>query len=182
MKIALALPTNRLIKPKTALSLMELVKGNDYEIIVSIKGYTTAENRNYISAQAVKRGCDYLFMADDDMIYSPDTISRLLAHNKEIIGGMYFTKYEDKEPLIEYLDNNRPTELFECGALGGGLMLIKTEVFKKINQPWYGYIWYDNGMIKESNDWFFCHKAKAAGYKIWCDPTVEAKHIGYYEY
>ena len=184
MKIAIGLPTNRTIKHKTAESLLKLIAHSKYEykIIVSTKGYNTAENRNYISAQAVKAGCDYIFMCDDDMIYEPDTIDRLLAHKKDIIGGMYYTRYENPQPLIEYLDDEGPKELFECGALGGGLMLIKCDVFKKVPQPWYGYIWHDNGMVKESNDWFFCHRARALAYKIWCDPTVVAKHIGQYEY
>lgn len=183
-RIAIGLPTNRLVKPKTTRSLMDLVYNpqHEFEIIVSMRGYTTAENRNYISAKAVKTGCEYLFMADDDMIYESDTIDRLLEHKKDIIGGIYYTKYEQQEPVIEYLDDRRPSELFECGALGGGLMLIKCDVFKIIAQPWYGYIWNNNGSIKESNDWFFCHKAREFGIKIWCDPTITAKHIGLKEY
>lgn len=185
MKICLGLPTNRLIKPKTAKSLMELVNNSehDYYILVSTRGYTTAENRNYISAKAVNAGCDYLFFVDDDMIYEPDTVDDLLAHKMDIVGGMAYTKYEVQEPVIEYLNANREyDDLFECGALGGGLILIKCDVFKRIPQPWYGYIWNNNGSIKESNDWFFCHKAKKTGYMIWCDPNVIAKHIGLYEY
>lgn len=184
IKVALGLPTNRLVKPKTAKSLLDLVNQtkHEYKIIVSIRGYNTAENRNYISAQAVNAGCDYIFMVDDDMIYEPDTLEKLLAHKKDIIGGMYFTKYEKQAPVIEYLDDERPEALFECGSLGGGLMLIKCDVFKKISQPWYGYVWNDNGSIKESNDWYFCHKAKDSGFKIWCDPEVKAKHIGQHEF
>lgn len=184
LKIGLGLPTNRLIKPKTAQSLLELVafSKHNFEFIVSTRGYNTAENRNWISAQAVKKGCDYLFMCDDDMIYEPDTIDKLLAHNKNIVGGVYKTKYEEQEDVNEYMDDKRPDELFNVWALGGGLMLIKCDVFKVIDQPWYGYKWHDNGQVKESNDWFFCHKALENRIKIWCDPKVTAKHIGQYEY
>ena len=183
-KIVIGLPTNRLIKPKTAQSLLELAANSKHElkIIVSVKGYNTAENRNYIAVQAVKQGCDYLFLCDDDMIYRPDTIDRLLAHGKDIVGGLYKTKYPEKQDyLIEYLDEEKEG-LFECVALGGGLLLIKCDVFKKIPQPWFGYIWHDNGMVKESNDWFFCKKAREHRFKIWCDSTIQAKHIGLYGY
>ena len=183
LKIAIGLPTNRLVKPKTAKSLLEMVANTqyEYEFIVSSRGYTTAENRNYISAKAVNAGCDYLFMVDDDMIYEPDTIDRLLECEKDIVGGEYFTKYETRSTITDYLDDQREG-LFECGALGGGLMLIKCDVFKKIPQPWYGYIWNDNGSIKESNDWFFCHKAIEHGIKVWVDSNITAKHIGLKEY
>ena len=178
LKIACGLPTNRLIKPKTAQSLLRMVAHSkyDYKFFVSTRGYNTAENGNYISAQAVNAKCDYLLRVDDDMIYEPDTIDRLLEHKKDIIGGMYYTKYEVQAPVIEYVGEKKEG-LFECGALGGGLMLIKCDVFKKISQPWYGYIWNDNGSIKESNDYFFCHKAREKGIKVWCDSNITARHM-----
>ena len=160
---------------------MELVALSKYEIIVSTRGYNTAENRNWIAAKAVKLGCTHLFLVDDDMIYESDTVDRLLAHDKDIVGGLYKTKYEQQEYLIEYLDEKKDS-LFECIALGGGLLLIKTEVFKKVPQKWFGYVWNDNGSIKESNDWYFCKKARKQGFQVWCDPTVKAKHISLYEY
>ena len=162
---------------------MQLInhKEYDYEIIVSERGYNTAENRNYISAQAVKNNCDYLFMVDDDMIYEPDNLEKLLACKKDIVGGVYQTKYEVQVDVNEYFDK-RPKELAECKALGGGLMLIKCDVFKKVPQPWYGYIWHETGAVKKSNDWYFCHKARDNGIKIWCNPKVIAKHIGKHEY
>jgi len=183
MRIALGLPTNRLIKPKTVKSLLELAARKKLEIIVSTKGYNCAENRNYIAAQAIKKGCTHLLHVDDDMIYEPDTLDKLLAHDKDIVGGLYKTKYEVQDYVIEYLNTDvMPDKLFECAALGTGLLLVKTEVYKKTPQPWYGYVWFDNGMVKESVDWVFCKNARKAGFKVWCDPQVTAKHIGQFCY
>ena len=184
VKIAIGLPTNRGIKPKTALSLMRLVAHSQYEyhFIISTKGYNTAENRSYIAAQAVKNGCTHLLCVDDDMIYQEDTLDKLLAHDKDIIGGLYKTKYENPDYVVEFLDERSETEPFKVGAVGSGLTLIKTDVLKKIPQPWFGYEWYENGMVKMSQDWFFCHKARELGYDIWVDPTVTAQHIGLKEF
>jgi len=181
MKIAIGLPTNRLIKPKTAQSLLELINNakHELEIIFSTKGYNCAENRNYIAAQAVKRGCTHLMHVDDDMVYEPDTIERLLAHDKDIAGGLYKTKYPEKQDwVIERFESGIQEGLFECGALGTGLLLVKTDVYRKVPQPWYGYEWHENGMVKESVDWVFCHKAREAGFSVWCDSSVRAGHIG----
>jgi len=180
IKIAIGLPTNRLVKAKTALSLLQLLAHSkyDYYFIVSTRGFNTSENRNYIAAQAVKNECTHLFFVDDDMIFPPDTLDRLLAHDKDIIGGVYNTKYEVQAPVIEYLDEKRPTELFKCGAIGTGCLLIKTDVFKKIPQIWFNYEWNPNGSVKMSHDWLFCHKARECGYEIWCDPTIIIGHIG----
>jgi len=183
MKIAIGLPTNRLVKPKTAESLMRLVAHTKHElqIIVSTRGYNTAENRNWITAKAVNSGCDYIFMVDDDMIYPEDALERLLAHNKDIVSGVAYTKYEKQELVVEYLDEKKEG-LFECKAVGGGILLIKCEVFRKIPQPWYGYKWNEHGAVTMSNDWYLCEKAREAGIEIWCDSTLMAGHIGIKKY
>lgn len=184
MKIALGIPTNRLIKPKTAKALLDLVahSQHDYEILVSERGYNTSENRNWIAAKAVNTKCDYLFFVDDDMIFPPDTLERLLAHQKDIVGGIYMTKYETQSPVVEYLDDSRPTELFKCGAIGTGCLLIKTSVFWRVPQIWFTYEWNPNGSVKMSHDWIFCHNARLLDFEIWADPTLEIKHIGQYEF
>lgn len=180
MKIAIGIPTNRLIKPKTAQSLLDLVANckHDYKILVSTRGFNTSENRNWIATQAVNSGCDYLFFVDDDMILPPDTLDRLLAHNKEIVGGVYKTKYEVQADVCEYFDDERPQGVFKVKALGTGCLLIKAEVFRKLPQPWFKYEWNDNGSVRRSHDWIFCEDARNAGIDVWADNTLEIKHIG----
>lgn len=166
---------------------MEMVAFSDVShVIISTRGYNTAENRSYIASQALKEQCTHLLLLDDDMIYEKDSIERLLKHNKDIVGATYNTKYEEQSKVIEYLDDEdeekTKVDLFKCKALGGGLLLIKTDVFFKTKQPWFGYKWHENGMVKMSNDWYFCEKAREAGYDIWCDLTLSPKHIGEYAY
>ena len=121
MKICIGIPTNRLIKPKTAESIMKLVNysKHDYYILVSTRGYNTSENRNYIAAKACKEQCDYLLFIDDDMILPPETLDTLLSRDKDIIGGVYMTKYEQQEPVLEYLNDERPETLYRNGRVAG---------------------------------------------------------------
>jgi hypothetical protein len=184
-KIALGVPTNRLIKPKTAASVMNLIahSQHEFEIIVSTRGYNTSENRNWIAAQAVKKGCEYLFFVDDDMILPKEALERLLVAQKDIIGGVYMTKYEIQDYVYELLPGTKPgKDIFEVAAIGTGAMLIKTEVFKKLPQPWFKYEWTKEGAVKRSHDWIFCEDARNAGIKVWADPTITVGHIGQYEY
>src|SRR3990167_7786312 len=128
MIVTIGVPTNRLVKPKTAASLLNLVahSQHDYKIVVSSRGFNTSENRNYIAAQAVKNGSEYLFFVDDDQIVPKDTLERLLARNKDIVGGVYMTKYEVQEPVLEYLTQEGfamegdDTRLLEVKAIGTG--------------------------------------------------------------
>jgi len=180
MKIALGIPTNRLVKPKTAQSLLDLVafSNHDFKILVSSRGYNTSENRNWIATQAVNSGCDYLFFVDDDMIVPPNTLDELLMCGKDIVGCVYKTKYETQADVCEYFDDERPQGLFKVKAIGTGCLLIKTDVFRKLPQPWFKYLWNDNGSIKKSHDWIFCEDARNAGIDVWALNTLEVKHIG----
>lgn len=184
MKIALGIPTNRLIKPKTAQSLLELISFSkyDWKIIISTRGYNTSENRNYIAAQAVNNGCDYLFFVDDDMILPPHTLEELLLCDKDIVGCVYKTKYETQDDVCEYFNDERPNGLFEVKAIGTGCMLIKCEVFRQLPQPWFKYEWNDNGSVKRSHDWIFCEDARNTGIGVWALNTLDVKHIGKKEY
>jgi len=148
-KIAIGVATNRQIKSKTAQSVMRLLAYTevDFEIIVSTRGYNTSENRNWIATQAVNRGCDYLFFVDDDMILPEETLEILLNHDKDIVGCVYKTKYETQADVCEYFDDERPQGLFKVKSIGTGCLLIKTDVFRKLPQPWFKYLWNDNGSI-----------------------------------
>ena len=179
VRCAIGLPTNRQVKPKTAQSVLDLVANSDYEfkIIVSTRGYNTSENRNYIATQAVNAGCDYLFFVDDDMILPSDTLEELLLCEKDIVGGVYKTKYEVQDDVVEYFDDKRPEGLFKVKAIGTGCLLIKCDVFKKLPQPWFKYEWNKNGSVKRSHDWIFCEDAINAGYDVWANNTLEIGHI-----
>lgn len=199
MKVTLAIPTNRRINPKTSQCLMELVAhgGYDFHIVVAEEGYTIAENRNFIAAQACKNKSEYLLMVDDDMTFPPDTLDRLLANQKEIIGVAYHSRGSkdaiklvqddimaiaetEKGKYINLTTNTDPKykKTFEVYATGTGIILIKCEVFYKIPQPFFSFSYYANGKCKEGEDWNFCFKAKEAGFRIWTDPTIKVGHLG----
>jgi len=123
------------------------------------------------------------------MVYSPDALERLLSHNKDIIGTLYSVRRLPRAFVIEYGEGIKSdeeaetqTEPFRCEAIGTGFMLVKTEIFKKIASPFFGYSWYENGMVKASTDWVFCKKAREAGIEIWCEPSLEIKHLGEYAF
>ena len=186
-KIAIGLLTNRGFKADTVKSLLELKCPYEKEIIIATQGYHIAENRNFIAVQAVRKECDYLFFVDDDMVFPPDTLERLLAHNKDIVGVAYHPRFEIDMDTTKRLDETHimtlekegsPKELFECKGVGTGVMLIDTKVFHKIKQPWFKITNHDSGYTTQGEDWWFCERAREAGYGVWCDPTLKIGHIG----
>lgn len=183
-KICLGLLSNRGFKNQTVVSLLAMVnecREFEWTILLSINGYTIAENRNWLAAQATKKECDYLLQVDDDMVFPPDTARVLVGRDKDIIGVPYHTKvfpHDINVMLIEgvALSETEPNEVY---AIGAGVLLTKTDIFRKIPQPWFGFDTHENGMAKMGEDYFFCNKAYTHKYKIFSEPTLKGLgHLG----
>ncbi len=183
------------IQALTVLSLIDLL-GSDTALSVQIGGYKP-HGMNQLVKDARQINATHLLNIDSDMIFPPDALKRLLAHDKDIVGVNYrqrgnhmdqghpasTVKFpgEGKELYREVLEQDFPKELFECAAVGLGLALIDMKVFDKLPFPWFHTTEAeDNGHSTE--DIVFCREAREAGFEVWCDPTIGMKHIGNYLY
>ena len=192
-KIIIGIPTTGSIKSKTALSLLETIRQNkDLDIIpVFQHGGFVAENRAKIVGVAQMMLASHLFFVDHDVVFSADTLPRLLAHDKGIVGCMYnyrklplqtTTKFfNEKGETVNEIDKI-PDELFEVAAFGMGCSLIKMSVFTSLEKPYFPMEQNEEGDRVLSEDVGFYEKARDKGYKVYCDPTIKIGHIGDYIY
>ena len=153
---------------------------------------------------AIQVGARWLFFLDSDVIVPPNTLERLIAHNKEIVGGLYVRRHNppfnemlkfrtDGQPGLRPVQDGeyQPGSLLEVDAIATGCMLIRTDVFDKVQpyqqiidgQPARGmwFLWTEwrtiNG-VGYSEDFSFCTKARQHGIKIYCDTSIKCKHQG----
>lgn len=200
MKITLATVTNRQVQPQTLESLLKLVnhsKDIDFHILVATRGFNIAENRNYCVIQAIKNGSDYLLFVDDDMTFPEDTLEKLLAHEKEIVGVNSYSRCLPLSSTVGLMDEKGnykhpdyhpefemriPEEPFKAFFVGCGVCLIDMKVFKKVKKPWFKFITGKDGQVIHGEDGYFCEQAKKKGIDIWCDPTIPIGHIGLFTY
>jgi len=199
MKICIAMVSNRLIQPKTVLSLANLLRETKHEthVVLATEGYTTAQGRIYCVIQAQKAECTHILYLDDDMLFEKDALDRLLAHGKEIVGVNAYSRALPLSSTVglmdkdgKYLEPEKHTEwemripegLFECFSIGTGVLLIDMKVFDVIAKPWFKFDMHEEGYMKQGEDSWFCTEAKKKGYKIYCDPTLKIGHIGSYIY
>lgn len=131
-------------------------------------------------SEAAVGGYDYLLFWGDDMLPPPNTIERLLSHDKDVVACAVFARTEPF-PFYAYDDNYNTfhvkrlgTGLQRCRAAGTGVMLIKTAVFKKMNKPWWE--WPNDPSTDIDIEW--CKRAeKEAGAEIWVDTDLVAGHL-----
>jgi len=143
--------------------------------------------RNIAVDHALEHGMDYILFIDDDMVVKPDSrlFTNLVKHDKDITVPLFFHRRHPYAPLIfkrkirsggKYttFDNIMDYQkgLIEVDGAGCGVMLIKTGVFKKLDKPYFVH----GDTFGE--DLYFSNKAINAGFKIYCDTTLEVGHIG----
>lgn len=193
-KILIAIPTARNIEPDTFKSIYDLEVPDGYETTFQFfYGYNIDQVRNLIADWVVK-GFDYLFSVDSDIAFEPDTLKKLLAHNVDMVSGLYIQRKPGQHILEVYEHNghggvgNIPygkiagRGLVEIASCGFGCVLVKAEVIRSMPYPHFEYHSAIDHRNTVSEDVDFCRKALAKGFRIWADTSIRCRHIGSTEF
>jgi hypothetical protein len=146
---------------------------------------SAARNRNLIIDDALAAHATHILFIDDDMAFAPNSLEKLLAHDKDIVGGLYLSRSSPHLPVIFTFSGGRfvrrflqdgESGLVEVDATGFGFMLIRTNVFADMKPPYvrHGEVTLD----KRNEDLGFCKRAKGAGFKVYCDLDTPIGHMG----
>jgi len=194
-KILIGVPAFNGLQPECQQSFMGMVYhcGKDlgavYDVAVAI--ITKKEQfraRNHIVDAAIAGDFTWLLMLDDDMVVPDDLVSRLLAHQKDVCGALYYQRGGSYHPVIlareilqdgnwvsRFLRQDHPIirdpGLHMVDIIGGGCMLFKVDVFRKLVPP---YFWWEHSM---GTDIAICNRLVDAGIDIWCDTSIELGHL-----
>ena len=158
------------------------------------KGYETRQTHlnNFMSSTH-----DYILFLDNDMVYHPDTLEHLRAHNAPYLSGFYlrrrraplvpvwFEPYDGRWPLSPFLRVPESGQLYELGASGWGCILLHRDVVEAIRPLLNGNWEIAELTIPELNgykepigsDLRFPFYAARAGYPLYGDPDVAPAHI-----
>jgi GT2 family glycosyltransferase len=163
-------------------SLMQLNKPEGTIVQVG-KGPSVALNRNGLTTIMLDKGLDWILYVDDDQIFEPDTLLKLLSDNKPIISGTYCAKHFPFPPHVYWQSESGDvvprniigeSGLLSVGSVGAGCLLVRREVIEAMECPWWtlGQIHRD----KWGDDVDFCRRVHKAGYEIWIDLDAPVGH------
>ena len=139
--------------------------------------------RDWLVEQSLQRGSEWILFLDDDHSFPPTLLLQLLAHEQPIVSSLYLRRtnpflpiaYESKDDAGLYMPidlTDAPSEgLRKIVAAGSGGMLIRSEVFHAIEPPWFLHT------DEQSEDLFFCDRAREAGFPLYVDLSARLGHI-----
>lgn len=151
-----------------------------------VRGHGVDQMRNRLAELALEGDFSHLFMLDADMMYPPAALTELLKADVDIISGLACRRSPPHVPVCLQPTGTRyvfevqipPTRgLVRCGAVGGGGTLIKTEVFRALEPPYFSFHerMPDGKMVGE--DLYFCQKALDAGFSVYCRTDIVYPHL-----
>lgn len=189
-KILIAMPTMDTMPVLTVRCLMDLLRREQDEIQFT-NGSLVYNSRTFLVNYALANGFTHIMWIDSDMVFPSDTLYRLFKHGLDIVTCICYGRTDNHSPCA-YMNVTRGDkthsgcltpieisdtmpELIEVDGCGAAMMLVKTDVYKKVGKrfhEWYEPKW------NLGEDLSFTERVKECGYKIWCDTTIEIGHIG----
>lgn len=184
-KILICVPCMDMVASGFAQSLAMLQKGGNETAIMFECGSLIYDARNKLAKQAIKMQADYTMWLDSDMIFKPDTMVRLLAHDAPIVSGAYFRRSPPYHLVAfdkcdtetrEWTDLPLPAETVKCGGVGFGCVLVRTDVLFEVAAKYKTWFEPMNGF---GEDLSFCYRARQCGFDVLLDPTITCGHVGH---
>jgi hypothetical protein len=164
-----------------------------------------ARGRSMIATSALHEGFEELLWVDSDIAFTADAVDKLRAHDVSVAGAVYSQKgrrglcmnpltlpttltFGPGGGLVEvlnigtgflltrraaYEDVQRHHDLPRCGADVPGIIPFFHSIIDGSKESGFRYL---------SEDYSFCHRARAAGHEIFADTSIRVGHVGDYEY
>jgi GT2 family glycosyltransferase len=162
--------------------------------------------RNSLVARALAWGADKIVMIDDDVSWRPEDFQKLILAPERIVAGVYQKKPHDLEAakspemaLSVFPEGLKVDHrgLAEVDGAATGFLRVDREVFEGLKvhcmqladdsldpaslEHMYEYFTFDR-IIKDGKtylqgeDYGFCRKARAAGFRTFIDPSIKLGH------
>lgn len=194
MRIALCRPVYDTIEYDAAESVIEFMDArasltSDEWSRASARGQPVDHVRNTIVEQALGELRAEVLVWQDSDIGIPDArdyvqIVHSLVTSPSSVGIV-------AAPVLQQGSRGAPTVNFSMGTLahapntkapfevagcGFGFVAVRAEVYEGMSRPWHRFEYGADGRLASGEDIGFCDRARALGWSILVDPTIEARH------
>lgn len=142
-------------------------------------------SRENLVKKSLQQGATHILFLDCDMEFPPETVHRLLQHEKQFICAGYPTRSEPCYPIACDF-NGKKVNSFERSGIekiqhaGFGMVLIDTECIKQLRPPLFLMDWLPALGSYCGEDVYFSQKMAEIGVDLWIDHDLskDVRHIG----
>lgn len=197
MKITVCTPTRGSFEAGSAIDLARMgvhaARGGVDIQFHTLEGTFIFDQREKLVEGALEKGTDGILWVDCDMRFPPDSLMRLLAHRKEIVGvnavrrryPLAFTAFQKREDgRFSEVSSVGKKGLQQVSVAGCGFLLVQARVYHKCERPWFWVHGHPDGGIALGEDAHFCLNAGLHDFSVWVDHDLsqEIGHIGSREF
>jgi hypothetical protein len=184
-----------------ALGMLEIPPGAN-RIFLMQKGIQRDVARQAVAEMAVQVNARNLLFIDDDNPPPRDTVYKLMQtldsadDDVAVCAGIYTTKTNPPSPLVFESEGSGPMwrwkrgDIFECGVIATGCMMIRTSALLKLPKPWFVDVTSvaqakDLELLARdshathfemTDDVYFCRKLRDAGFRLLAHGGVLPSH------
>ncbi len=196
VKLSILVPTRDTVHSQFSYCLAQLFKTTSELGVETFLFYDSStillNQRERLLEQAKKVNSDYVLWIDSDMMFPSTTAVRLLEHNKDIVACNY-TKRTKPLKTVAYTNLNDwnswvpmepQDELVKVEGVGMGCMLMKLEIFEKIQKPYFEFRYKEDTQDYFGEDFILLGKLREQGYDVYIDTvlSMDIKHLGIYAF
>ena len=141
--------------------------------------------RDMLARACLDQGCDWLFFIDDDQVFQPGALTRLLAHDEPVVSALiiqrgapflptvFVSKNEEGRYFHLDLQSVGHDELVVCAGIGTGGLLIRADVLRQLDDgcPWFVY------SEESGEDLYFSNRCEEAGIQLLVDTGCLMGHL-----
>lgn len=196
VKMAVCVPCRDQVQSTFTYCLVQLVQHcNRMGLPINVfmqTGSLISRQRQELASMAIKSGATHILWLDSDMIFPPTVAEALLSHQLDIVACNYSTRstplkgvaYTKIGEWESWLRSDETQHLCEVEGVGMGCMLVKSDVFSKIQKPWFEVLWTEEFGDFIGEDFYFCQSSRTAGFKVLIDTVLsrQIKHVGVSEF
>ncbi len=187
LKVVIGVPTMEFARQAKFYDYFNMIERPANTLVSFSHGQSPAMNRNLIIKQALEANASHVFFVDDDVCIPHDALLKLIAHDKDIVSGLYLMRnyphapiafnvaFNDGKCRFKFLEDGKEG-LVEVVNFGLGCALIKTEVFEKLGES----NWVRIGQLNSqewNDDIDFFNRCRAAGFKLYLDQNIRCGHM-----
>jgi GT2 family glycosyltransferase len=167
----------------------------DFIYLEADRGGDITEKREKQVQIGMEMGCTHIILLDADMVYPPqflEDLFLLLEDGADLAGIVCYRGYPPYNPLIWHPTEERHLRPFEdyqfgdivdAGATGAACLLVKREVFEKVERPWFRFQMEEKEqggkviIMRRGEDTYFTRKATKAGFKLRISTKYDIGHL-----